>query len=58
MKRDCYRRFWVGSIGILASSYRLSGSSTDTPLPSAVIGHEKANWIVVELAALAKGLRF
>jgi len=41
MKRDYCHRFWVGSIGISASNYRLSRSSTGRPLPSAVIGSEK-----------------
>jgi hypothetical protein len=43
MKRDYCHRFWVGSIGISASNYRLSGSSTGRPLPSA-IGGEKGEF--------------
>src|SRR5260370_36783352 len=40
MKRDYCHHFWVGSIGISASNYRLSRSSTGRPLPP-VIGSEK-----------------
>jgi len=52
MKRDYCHRFWVGLIGISASNYRLSKSSTGKPPPPA-IGGEKSEipCIVVELDA-------